>query len=148
MHIDDGDELVELPSSVVQGLKTKPDGSILFRMMGGPYHGMTVRTSAPFDRIVFKPNGIVHVYRLRPPHNSKDKWVYAFDALDEEDFTEAERGYDRDPLKIQAKWNAHAAFLARKRAVDEAEADARLRQDPKFREKFLTETNEGDSNAD
>lgn len=126
MLIDDGgDELVSIPSSIVQGLKTKPDGDILFKMVGGPYHNMTLRVGAPFDRVVFKVRGQIIVYRLRPPHNSKDKWVYGYDALDETDYTLQERGYDRS--NTQTKWVRAEKFLVQQKEDQLRRAAKRLK---------------------
>lgn len=50
------------------------EGSARFKLVGGPYHDMTVRLYAPFDDLVF-PSG--ETYQLHPPVSQRtDRWVY------------------------------------------------------------------------
>lgn len=58
------------------GHKPLADGSVRFKLVGGPYHDMVLRLYGPWDRLVFRMRGH-HVYDLAPPVSKRsNKWVY------------------------------------------------------------------------
>lgn len=75
-YIDLGDGIVEVPWANVEGKQKMADGSWRFKMVGGPYHDMTVRVFPPCDRIVFPRNSGPVVYEINPPIRQGGKWVY------------------------------------------------------------------------
>ncbi len=79
-YTDSEDNLVTVPSGI-EGIKTMPDGSVRFKMVGGPYHDMVFRVYAPFDHIRFPKNDSYPacVYRINPPLRKNGKWVYVHD---------------------------------------------------------------------
>lgn len=58
--------------------KPLKDESIRFKLMGGPYHGMTVRLYGPWDELVW-PDGTR--YTLHEPLSGK-KWIYIHEGAD------------------------------------------------------------------
>lgn len=76
MRYEDRDgEIVEVPLGEVLGEKKNVDGSLRFKLLGGPYHDMQIRSYYPHDEVVF-PSG--DVYELTPPFNLKrsKKWKF------------------------------------------------------------------------
>ena len=72
-YVDRGDDIVYVPFDDVQGEKKNVDGSLTFKLLGGPYHGMEIRMYAPYD-VMWFPCG--STYELTPPLNVKKskKW--------------------------------------------------------------------------
>lgn len=75
-YADSDGDLVTV-SAGIEGIKHFKDGSISFKLIGGPYHDMVVRVYAPFDTIVFPGNHRPKcTYRINPPLSAKGKWCY------------------------------------------------------------------------
>lgn len=81
-HYEDRDgEFMYIPFDDIQGeTKKKADGSIQFKMLGGPYHDQKIRVFAPYDEVRF-PCGAT--YELHPPLNMKksNKWKFVFNPM-------------------------------------------------------------------
>lgn len=77
MIIDNGEDIINIPVSEIQGEKAMSDGSTRFKFIGGPFHGMVFRVYAPFDTVRW-PNGVT--YDIMPPLNlaKSKKWTYVF----------------------------------------------------------------------
>lgn len=116
MLVDKGDEVVDIPITEVRGSKPHKDGSVLFNMFGGPYHGMTVRVFQPFMRVVFKRGNELDVYALHPPIRKAGLWVYAYDENDKRDYEPSEQGDLEWKNTVDARW---ATYRRWKRADDE-----------------------------
>ena len=72
---DDNGGILEFPDDTITGHKKNQDGSITFKLLGGPYHDMMIRVYKLGEPVTF-PNG--ETYVLHPPaKNSRSKhWVY------------------------------------------------------------------------
>lgn len=124
MIADVDGQLVEIPD--VTGIKTMADGSIRFKLFGGPYHDNVVRVHPPFERIVFEhPTQGPQTYKLSPPVKVKGKWVYIYDPDNKTSYTDEERN---DPGDLNGKWAKAYEFLAREKERVARERDARARR--------------------
>lgn len=67
----------------VEGVKEMKDGSIRFKLVGGPHHDSIVRLWPPWDFLKFPkhPDG---QYELHPPlSQKKGKWCYVWNPGDD-----------------------------------------------------------------
>lgn len=115
MIVDAGDELIEVPSELVTGIKSMKDGSTRFKLFGGKFHDMVVRVYEPYTRVVFNDTSGVHVYTLIPPIKKGGKWVYAYDPEDKTPYTAPERGYDTSTLN--EKWAKAYAWITKQKEI-------------------------------
>lgn len=77
VYVEDPDndgEYLYVPYDDIKAVKKYPDQSMSFKLIGGKYHGMTVRLYAPYDEVRF-PDG--ETYEIHPPikKSRSNKWV-------------------------------------------------------------------------
>ena len=62
---------------IIPDKQKKGDDSARFQLVGGPFHGLTMRMFAPWDDIVFQDERLGEVrYELHPPVGKTGEWVY------------------------------------------------------------------------
>lgn len=77
---DTEDGYMYVPFDEIKAVKKYGDGSMSFKLVGGKYHGMTVRLYAPYDQVRF-PDG--ETYEIHPPikKSRSNKWVLVHNPL-------------------------------------------------------------------
>jgi len=114
MVVDDGEDIIDVPITLVEPLKRNVDGSATFRLFGGPFHGQIVRIyndkQMAYARVVFDLHGEPCVYKMSPPaKGTRGKWVYMYDPDDRTPLTETEKGDIPDP-EAADRWMNYLAF--------------------------------------
>lgn len=75
MKISERKSLIEHDLAKISAKQlVKKDNSARFKLVGGPYHGNTVRLYAPWDLLKYK-DPVVY-YELHPPVDRGEDWVY------------------------------------------------------------------------
>ena len=78
MVVDDGEDIIDVPITLVEPLTRNVDGSATFHLFGGPFHGQIVRIyndkQMTYAQIMFDLHGKPCVYKMSPPaKNTRNK---------------------------------------------------------------------------